>query len=71
MTDIKRDFLYEFNQKVREIYSENPSIVSVFENIDNGSLKLSPSNFSLNSFLKEVEKCIFVIKKIILKMVLS
>ena len=33
MTDIKRDFLYEFNQKVREIYSQSPSIVSVFENI--------------------------------------
>ena len=42
MTDIKRDFLYEFNQKVREIYSQSPSIVSVFENIDNGSLRLSP-----------------------------
>ena len=65
MTDNKRDFLYEFNQKVREIYSESPSIVSVFENIDNGSLRLSPIELPDGEFVEEVGKLIFVIKKIV------
>ncbi|MBQ8145214.1 MAG: hypothetical protein IJ039_00365 [Clostridia bacterium] len=65
MTDIKRDFLYEFNNELRNIISNNSSIVSVFENIDNGSLKLSPTDFAVEDFLEEVGKCIFVIKKII------
>ena len=65
MTDIKRDFLYEFNNELRNINSGSSSLVSVFENIDNGSLKLSPADVTLNDFLEEVGKCIFVIKKIL------
>lgn len=65
MTDIKRDFLYEFNNELRNINSNNSSIISVFENIDNGTLKLSPADVVLEDFLDEVKKCIFVIKKII------
>ena len=65
MTDIKRDFLYEFNQKVREIYSQSPSIVSVFENIDNGSLRLSPIELPDADFVNELSKFVFVVKKIL------
>lgn len=65
MTDIKRDFLYEFNQKVREIYSQSHSIVSVFENIDNGFLKLGPAVLPDSDFVDEVSKFIFIVKKIL------
>lgn len=66
MTDIKKDFLYEFNRGLREIYSNNPSIISVFENIDNGSLKLSPVEIPELEFVNEVGKCIFMLKKILI-----
>ncbi len=65
MADIKRDFLYEFNRMLRDIYSTSPSIVSVFESIDNGMLKLYPSAISDEDFVKEVGKAIFMIKKIV------
>lgn len=65
MTDIKRDFLYEFNQKLRDIYSENASIVSVFENIDNGFLRLSPVELPDVDFVNEVDRLIFTLKRIL------
>ena len=64
MADIKRDFLYEFNRVLRDGYSTSPSIVSVFESIDNGILKLSPSAIYDDEFVKEVGKVIFMMKKI-------
>ena len=64
MTDTKRDFLYEFNRGLALAYNSNPSIVSVFENIENGSLKLSPIEIPDADFVNEVSRCIFVIKKI-------
>ena len=65
MTDIKRDFLYQFNSGLLNCYSNKPSIVSVFGNIDNGELSLRPSNEDYSGFLDRVNKCIFVIKKIL------
>ncbi len=65
MTDIKRDFLYQFNSGLYNCYSNKPSIVSVFENIENGELSLCPSNEDYFGFLTKVNKCIFVIKKIL------
>ena len=65
MTDIKRDFLYEFNRELREVYSKGSSIVSVFEGIDKGIIKLSPSNISDEDFVNEVGKAIFMIKRIV------
>ena len=64
MADIKRDFLYEFNRVLRDVYSTSPSIVSVFESIDNGTLKLSPSSIYDEEFVNEVGKVIFMMKKI-------
>lgn len=65
MADIKREFLYEFNRALRDIYSTSSSIVSVFESIDNGMLRLFPSNISDEDFVTEVGKVIFMIKKIV------
>ena len=65
MADIKRDFLYEFNRELRNVYSDSSAIVSVFESIDNGALKLSPTEVSCAKFIEAVGKCIFVIKKIV------
>ncbi len=65
MADIKRDFLYEFNRELRNIYSDSSSIVSVFESINSGALRLSPVEVPYAEFIEEVGKCIFVIKKIV------
>lgn len=65
MTDIKRDFLYEFNRGLRDIYSSKPSILSVFENIDNGTLRLAPIELKDADFLNEVNRLIFILKKIL------
>lgn len=65
MADIKRDFLYEFNRELRNLYFDNSSIVSVFESIDRGALKLSPVQVPYADFIEEVGKCIFIIKKIV------
>ena len=65
MADIKRDFLYEFNRDLRSVYSNNSSIVSVFESIDSGALRLSPDAFPQFEFLNVVSKFIFIVKKIV------
>lgn len=65
MADIKRDFLYEFNRELRKINSDSSSIVSVFESIDSGALRLSPVEVPYADFIDEVGKCIFIIKKIV------
>ena len=65
MTDTKRDFLYDFNRGLRELYSNNPSVVSVFENIDSGNLKLIPANIPEADFVSKVGKCIYMIKRIV------
>lgn len=65
MADIKRNFLYEFNRGLRSIYSGSSAVVSVFESIDSGALKLSPTEVSNAKFIEEVGKCIFIIKKIV------
>ena len=65
MTDTKREFLYEFNHGLRDLYSNNPLIVSVFENIDNGNLRLIPANIPDADFVNKVGKCIYMIKKIV------
>lgn len=65
MTDIKRKFLYEFNRGLRDAYSNKPTVVSVFENIDSGNIKLSPTDIPNADFVKEVGKCISAIKKIV------
>ena len=65
MADIKRDFLYEFNRELRNINSCNSSIVSVFESIDSGALRLSPVEVPYAEFVEEAGKCIFIIKKIV------
>ncbi|MBE6674763.1 MAG: hypothetical protein E7596_06615 [Ruminococcaceae bacterium] len=65
MADIKRDFLYQFNSGLFKCYSNEPSIVSVFENIDKGELSLCPSENEYSGFLERVNRCIFIIKKIV------
>ena len=65
MTEIKRDFLYEFNRGLKNTYSNSHSILSVFENIENGAIKLAPIELPEEDFLGQVEKCIFIIKKIL------
>lgn len=65
MTDTKRDYLYNFNRKLRDINSADSSIVSVFKNIDNDSLTLSPAQISNYDFVNKIDKCIFVIKRIV------
>ena len=65
MADIKRDFLYEFNRMLRDVYSTSPSIVSVFESIDNGALKLSPFNLTDEGYVENVGKLIHMVKRIV------
>ena len=65
MADTKRDYLYNFSNKLRDINSFDPSIVSVFENIDNKTLSLSPEEIANFDFVNKVDKCIFIIKKIL------
>ena len=65
MTGNKRDFLYEFNRGLRAIYSSNPSILSVFENIENGSLHLKPAEIPEIDFIDAVGRCISVLKRIV------
>lgn len=65
MADTKRNFLYEFNRTLRSIYSESALIESVFENIDNGKLRLSPNEFVNPEFLSKTEKLVFILKKIL------
>ena len=65
MADIKRDFLYEFNRGLKESYSCNPTVVSVIEDIENGRLPLIPAEIPEMSFVKKVDKFIFMMKKIL------
>ena len=65
MTDTKRDFLYEFNHSVKSVVDVDPSVVSVFENITNGNIRLCPVNIPDREFVNEVGRCIFIIKKIV------
>ena len=64
MSDTKRDFLYEFNRGLRAIYSEDPSILSVFQSIENGRLQLKPTEIPEVDFIVAVGRCIPVIKRI-------
>ncbi len=65
MADIKRDFLYEFNRGLKESYSSNSAIVSVFEDIDKGNLLLSPIDIPEKDFVEKVGKLVFMVKKIV------
>ena len=65
MADIKRDFLYEFNRGLKETYSSNPAIVSVFENIEKGDILLSPVDIPEKIFVDKISKFIFMMKRII------
>ena len=67
MTDTKRDFLYEFNRGLRATYSNSPSILSIFESIENGNLQLKPVEIPEVEFITAVGKCISVIKRIVME----
>ena len=65
MAETKRSFLYDFNRTLREIYSCDSKLESVFENIDNGTLRISLNEVVDFDFLEKVNKLIFIIKRII------
>ena len=65
MAETKRSFLYDFNRTLREIYSCDSKLESVFENIDNGTLHISLNEIIDFDFLEKVNKLIFIVKRII------